>query len=248
MEAFSYDLHVHSCLSPCADNDMTPQNIAGLASLLGLRIVALTDHNTTKNCPAFFAAAKRYGIIPIAGMELTTAEDIHVICLFESLDDAMKFGEDVDKSRIKVKNRADVFGDQLIMNAEDEVTDEEPDLLINATMLDLESAYELCTKHGGICYPAHIDRDSGGIVAMLGTVPDEPPYTAFELNFGDRYGEYLERYPLLGEKRYVVSSDAHRLESLSDGSNKIELDISDEVEGSYSGEVRRLLFNYLRGE
>ncbi|MBR4768186.1 MAG: PHP domain-containing protein, partial [Lachnospiraceae bacterium] len=73
MNRFTYDLHVHSCLSPCADNDNTPNNLAGMATLNHIEIMALTDHNTTKNCPAFFEAAKRYGIIPVPGMELTTA-------------------------------------------------------------------------------------------------------------------------------------------------------------------------------
>ena len=84
MNRYYYDLHIHSCLSPCGDNDNTPNNIAGMATLCGLNIVALTDHNSCKNCPAFFAAAKKYGIIPIAGMELTTSEDIHIVCLFEN--------------------------------------------------------------------------------------------------------------------------------------------------------------------
>ena len=88
MSRYTYDLHVHSCLSPCADNDNTPNNIAGMATILGLNIIALTDHNTCKNCPAFFTAAKRYGLVPVAGMELTTSEDIHVVCLFENLEDA----------------------------------------------------------------------------------------------------------------------------------------------------------------
>ena len=86
MTGYFYDLHIHSCLSPCADDDMTPANIAGMAALPGLNLVALTDHNSCKNCPAFFAHAKRYGIVPVAGMELTTAEDIHVICLFSDLE------------------------------------------------------------------------------------------------------------------------------------------------------------------
>lgn len=80
---FYYDLHIHSILSPCGDDDNTPNNIAGMASLCGLNIIALTDHNSAKNCPAFFEAARKYGIIPVAGMELTTSEDIHVVCLFE---------------------------------------------------------------------------------------------------------------------------------------------------------------------
>ena len=121
MNRYYYDFHIHSCLSPCADNDMTPNSIAGMAALAGLNLVALTDHNSCRNCPAFFAAAKRYGIIPIAGMELTTAEDIHMVCLFESLEDALAFGEAVDRRRIRIPNRTDIFGDQLLVDENDEV-------------------------------------------------------------------------------------------------------------------------------
>ena len=99
MSRYRCDLHIHSCLSPCGDEDMTPGNIVGMSLLNGLQIVALTDHNSTKNCPAFFKIAKKHGIIPIAGMELTTAEDIHVICLFRSLEAAMAFGDFVDEKR-----------------------------------------------------------------------------------------------------------------------------------------------------
>ena len=107
---YPYDLHNHSCLSPCADNDNTPNNIVGMAYLCGLKIMALTDHNTAKNCPAFFEAAARYGIIPIAGMELTTSEDIHAVCLFPDLPSAMRFDEYIDSHRIKIKNRPEFFG------------------------------------------------------------------------------------------------------------------------------------------
>ena len=121
MKKYYYDFHIHSCLSPCADDDMTPNNIAGTAVLAGLEAVALTDHNSSKNCPAFFEAAKKYGLIPIAGMELTTAEDIHIVCLFPELDGAMKFDAYVSKHRMKIPNRTDIFGEQLIMNGEDEI-------------------------------------------------------------------------------------------------------------------------------
>ena len=99
---------MHSCLSPCGDDDMTPNNIAGMGVLNGLNIMALTDHNTSKNCPAFFKAAKKNGIIPIAGMELTTAEDIHIVCLFPELEAAMEFDNTVDLHRIKYPNRTDI--------------------------------------------------------------------------------------------------------------------------------------------
>ena len=146
MRDFKYDLHIHSCLSPCAENDMTPANIAGLASLLGLEIVALTDHNTCRNCPAFFRAAKRCGIVPVAGMELTTAEDIHVICLFETLEDALAFDAEVSARRIRIANRPEIFGEQLLMDEDDNVIGTEPDLVISATCPDLYSARDLRDK------------------------------------------------------------------------------------------------------
>ena len=121
MSRYYYDLHNHSCLSPCADNDSTPNNIAGMAYLSGLNIVALTDHNTAKNCPAFFEAAKRYGIIPVAGMELTTSEDIHLVCLFEELDSALKFDDFLQSKRVLIKNREEIFGEQLLLDGEDNV-------------------------------------------------------------------------------------------------------------------------------
>ena len=134
MNRYYYDLHVHSCLSPCGDDDMTPNNIAGMGVLNGLNIMALTDHNTCKNCPAFFEAAKKNGIIPIAGMELTTAEDIHVVCLFPELESAMAFDDFVQSHRMLVRNRTDIFGFQQIMNGNDEVIGEEEYLLSNASV------------------------------------------------------------------------------------------------------------------
>ena len=121
MSRYTYDLHVHSCLSPCADNDNTPNNLAGMATLNNIQIMALTDHNSCRNCPAFFTAAKRYGIIPVPGMELTTSEDIHVVCLFPELENALRFNDEVDRHRIRFPNDKEIFGDQLILDGEDEL-------------------------------------------------------------------------------------------------------------------------------
>lgn len=86
-----YDLHIHSCLSPCGSDDMTPYNIAGMAALKGLDVIAVTDHNSCKNCPAVLAAAKEYGILAVPGMEINTSEEVHAVCLFKSLEKAMEF-------------------------------------------------------------------------------------------------------------------------------------------------------------
>ena len=219
MRDYFCDLHIHSCLSPCGDDEMTPANIVGMALVNGLNVVALTDHNTSKNCPAFFAQARMHGIGPIAGMELTTAEDIHVICLFPTLQQAMEFDSFVAENRIRIRNKPEVFGHQYLMDADETILGEEPDLLINATMLSLEDAFLQCEKHGGICYPAHIDRSSNGIIAALGAFPDDPPYRVFELRDGGKEEECRAKYPNTAALTRVVSSDAHDLGAISEAEN-----------------------------
>jgi len=237
--SFYYDLHVHSCLSPCGDDEMTPGNIAGMAVVNGLQIVALTDHNSVKNCPAFYTQARKYGLIPIAGMELTTSEDVHVICLFPSLEKAMAFGETVEKRRVRVPNKPAIFGRQQILNEEDEVIGEEEFLLINATTISIAEAKELCEAAGGVCYPAHIDRPSNGIVSVLGAFPEDVAFTAYELNDGASLGEYRERFPHIGQMSHVVSSDAHYLWDLAEAEHTLDLPEDD---------IREGLMRYLRGE
>ena len=224
MNRYYYDLHIHSCLSPCADDEATPANIAGIAALNGLQIAALTDHNTTRNCPAFCEAAKHYGLIPIPGMELTTSEDIHVICLFRTLEAAVSFDRVIAQERVRVRNRPEIFGDQLVMDADDTILDHEQDLLINETRLSLKDAFLLCQEYGGVCYPAHIDRSSNGILAALGAFPDVPRYTAYELNRADAGEEYRNKYPNIRELSCVVSSDAHALENISEAKHFFELE------------------------
>lgn len=241
MNRYYYDFHIHSCLSPCADDDNTPNNIAGMGSLCGLNIMALTDHNSCKNCPAFFEAAKKYGIIPVAGMELTTAEDIHVICLFENLQDAMRFDKEIETRRVLIKNRVDIFGNQLITDGEDNVVAEEENLLPNATTVSLDEAPELVKKFGGICYPAHIDRQANGVISVLGTYPETPHFDIVELKDKEKVDEYIKKYGL-GDKKVIISSDAHYLTDFKDKENYF--DIEDEP---YSGAlVVKNLFKMLR--
>ena len=237
---YSYDLHNHSCLSPCADNDNTPNNIAGMAFLSGIKIVALTDHNSAKNCPAFFEAAKRYGIIPVAGIELTTSEDIHLVCLFEELSSALRFDEYLQSRRAFIKNRVEIFGDQLILDAEDEVIGSDEHLLPNATTISLDEAPELIKSYGGVCYPAHIDRDSNGIIAILGTLPPTPTFNCVEIRSEEKIDDYTARYGL-SDKTVIVSSDAHYLTDINETNHFFELNASPDS----PNEVRRELFKLL---
>lgn len=241
MNTYYYDLHIHSCLSPCADNDNTPHSLAGMALLAGLQIVALTDHNTTRNCPAFFEAAQAMGLIPVAGMELTTAEDIHVVCLFPTLEDAMAFGDEIDTRRVKIPNRTDIFGDQLVTDAADTVIAEEPYLLSNATTVPLEECDGLAAHFGGVCYPAHIDRDANGIIAVLGSMPPDPPFTCVELHDIDREAAMREAHDLT-RCRVVTGSDAHYLWDIRDAHAALTLAAPPEDPAA----VRRELIEWIR--
>lgn len=244
MNRYYYDLHIHSCLSPCAEDDMTPANIAGMGALCGLNIMALTDHNTTGNLPAFFSACKRHGIIPVGGMELTTAEEIHIICLFETLENALAFGEEVKKHLPPIKNRADIFGNQLFMDDEDNVLGEEPILLLTASDLDLDSAVKLARSFGGAAYPAHVDRDSNGIIAILGDIPPDEGFTACEFNDSENAETYPQRYPIINGLSVLSCSDAHRLWEISEAENFLDLD----DEPYSSAKVRQELIKFLKGK
>ncbi len=223
MKKYYYDLHIHSCLSPCGDDDSTPNSIAGIGELNSLNIMALTDHNTCKNCSAFFEACFRHGILPIAGMELTTAEDIHMVCLFPTLEKALEFSSLVESRLMKIKNRTDIFGHQYICDSEDNMIGEEEFLLSNATDISVEEAPALVDSFGGICYPAHIDRDANGIISVLGTLPETPRFSCVEFHNGEKRDEYAKLYDL-SDKKIVISSDAHYLWDIKERSDFLMLE------------------------
>ena len=221
---------------------MTPNLIAGMAKLNGLSLAALTDHNACGNCESFFAACARYGVVPVAGMELTTSEDVHLLCLFRTLADAKAFAAIVDGRRIKIKNRPEIFGRQQLIDCEDEPAGEEESLLINATSLSLEEAASLVLRHRGAAIPAHIDREANGMLAVLGGLPDQPDFPAVEYRDAARIPELERTYPALAGMRRIVSSDAHRLEDIADPGFLIELPCE---LGADEQAVRDALMDYL---
>ena len=241
MRSYYYDLHTHSCLSPCGGEDSTPASIAGMAKLAGLDIIALTDHNSSKNCPALFEAARESGIVPVAGMELTTSEDIHAVCLFENLEDAMRFDDEIDSRRMKIPNRPDIFGEQLILDSDDKEIGRVDTLLTVATDISLDALYGVVKKFGGVCYPAHIDREANGVIAVLGTIPPDSEFDFYEIYDGGRIPEFSERYGIAKE-RFIISSDAHYLDGIKDKENYLLLDCDSDDEIT----VRRALFKHLR--
>ena len=221
---YFYDLHLHSCLSPCGDDDMTPNNITGMAKLLGLDVIALTDHNSCLNCEATIKAGEENGVLVIPGMELTTSEDIHAVCLFPTLERALDWNEYVDANRIKVKNKAEIYGRQVIMNALDEEIGEDEHLLLPATFISIMDAYKKAKEFGGICYPAHIDRDSLSILSVLGEIDPYCGFAAAEVADRSKLPGLRLKHEILNSLNIVTSSDAHYLENMRDAENTLELE------------------------
>ena len=216
---YYYDLHIHSCLSPCGDEDMTPHSIAGMSYINGLDIIAVADHNTARNIRAVQKAAEEFGILVVPAIEAETAENIHMLCLFPDASSAEKMGELLESHLPPIKNRPDIFGEQIIMNEIDEKTGQLDILLINATDISLEDMKRETEKFGGICIPAHIDREKNGMVATLGAVPKELCFSALELS-----RKASPDFPTDNSYKYIKDSDAHRLTDISEKVNYIELE------------------------
>ena len=202
------DLHIHSCLSPCGSDDMYPFDLVGMAKVMGLDLIALTDHNSAKNCPAAEKAAREYGIGFLPGVEINTAEEVHCVCLFPDVSSAMSFDEMLYGHIPDIKNREAVFGRQIIV-APDGTEKTEPRLLITATDISIMELPKIVRRYGGLMYPAHVDRDANGLFMMLGAWPRDLDVCAAEYVRSD------EGVPD-GIVR-VQASDAHYFENMSEG-------------------------------
>lgn len=218
-----YDFHIHSCLSPCGDNDMTPYNLVNMAKLLGYDIIALTDHNSCLNCPAALKAGEEAGITVVPGMELCTSEEIHAVCLFPDLKNALEFSDYVKSTMPPVKNDASIFGEQLIMDSTDRIIGNEEILLTAASGISIDDAVKEVSRFGGAVFPAHLDRASYSVLSVLGFMYPEMGFAAAEFTHKAYIPQYEEKHPLLKEMKKLRNSDAHYLENMVEPSVEIDL-------------------------
>lgn len=163
-----YDLHMHSCLSPCAEDDMTPANIAGLAKLAGAELIAVTDHNAADNLPAVQCCCNAYGLRLLPGVEVNTAEEIHVLCYFKTVDTALEFGRLLYAALPEFPYDPAVWGRQLVMDENDEVLRTVDKLLTGAVSMDIYEVKAACEALGGVAVPAHVEKDSYALLSVLG--------------------------------------------------------------------------------
>ncbi len=218
-----YDFHLHSCLSPCGDNDMTPYNLVNMAKLMGYDIIALTDHNSCLNCPAAIKVGEEIGLIVVPGMELCTSEEIHTVCLFGSLEKALEFSEYVKTTMPPVMNDENIFGNQYIMDNTDQILGKEDYLLTTASGISIDDVVKEVTRFGGVVFPAHLDRASYSVLSVLGFMYPEMNFTAAGFTHKAYIPQYEEKHELLKSMHHLRNSDAHYLENMVEASVEIDL-------------------------
>ncbi len=221
MYKITCDLHIHSALSPCALDDMTPNNIVNMALLEELTAIAVTDHNSCENAAAAMDAALGTGLVVIPGLEVQTREDVHVVTLFPSIESAHAMQQHVYDALPPMKAPAKIRAKQLLLDDEDEVIGECEKLLGFSCELTLEKVVSLAAELGGIAIPAHIDRKSFSVLSNLGFLPEDLSLTTLEISMYAEMDEYIKKYP---DFRIIQDSDSHELGHIGLVRNTIEVE------------------------
>lgn len=218
---FIADLHLHTCLSPCAELSMTPRGIVEKASSLGINIVAVCDHNSMENVAVTRDLAKKKGMQVVAGMEICSAEEVHLLSLFGDINAAFRMQEIVYEHLQSGENDENAFGLQVVVNAEDEVLDFNKRLLIGATDLSIDRLVELIHRLKGIAVASHIDREAFGIIGQLGFINPETAFDALEISGRTSFAEARERYAAYRHIPWVSSSDAHLIGDIGSSTTRL---------------------------
>lgn len=208
------DLHIHSTLSPCSSLEMSPAAIIRRARELGLDVIAVTDHNSMANCFQAAAIGARSGLAVLFGMEAQTREDVHILCLFQEQTQAERFNERIYALLPDVKNNPEFFGDQVVVDAQDNIVRHEDRLLLNALDISIPDLLELVRLHDGVGIPAHVEAPPYGLLVNLGLVPAELADAVLEISCAARAEGVRQAYPGLARHPLISSSDAHYLQDI----------------------------------
>lgn len=224
----AYDLHIHSALSPCAQDEMTPNNIINMSLIKELDVIALTDHNTMLQCRTCAQCAQ--GRIQfIYGVEIESKEGVHLLGYFRddsSLDFMQKW---LDDHRSKIPHRADYFGNQLLMNEQDEVIGTVDELLIVSCDASIDEISAVIHSAHGLCVIAHALDRASSMITQLGFIPFEFDYDAIEVHSNEQIEMILSSHPWLKNPVFFISSDAHQLIDISEPEHFIEEKVWDEL-------------------
>lgn len=221
MKTYRAELHVHTVLSPCAGVEMIPPLIVQEALQLGINLIAITDHNASANIAGVMEAARESGLVVLPGMELQTREEVHLLCLFDTLEQSQEWQAKVDTFLPDTPNNIEFFGEQFVVDASGEFIRREERLLINSAAIGLENAAGLVRALGGLAIPAHVDRKANGLLANLGLVP--AGFEALEISRHITPAEAIVKFPQLRGHPLIQSGDVHLLDGFL-GSLHLELE------------------------
>ena len=213
LKKFKADLHIHSCLSPCSDWDMSPKKIVSKSREQQLDLIAICDHNTAENAAATSREGTRQGIAVLPGMEICSREEVHLVTLFKKIEDALKMQEFI-YAHLPGKNQPEVFGHQVVADEHDQVLGENAHLLIGATQLSLHDIVEKTHHLDGICISSHVDRPSYSLIGQLGFIPEDLHLDAVEVSYRIPLAEALIEVPGIKDYPCVTASDAHFLRDI----------------------------------
>lgn len=222
MSALRGDLHVHTCLSPCADDSLTPAMAVGMAKLAGAELIAVTDHNSACNLPAAQAACRAYGLRLLPGIEVNTAEEIHLLCYFPNVQTALDFGDILYQALPDLPYDPQIWGRQLVMDEEDHILGEVKKLLTGAVHLSIAETAALCRRMGGVPAPAHADAESYSVFSVLGGWPMDVDFELYEVQFPQRAQALRDAGLLPAHKPLLISSDAHCIEAVGSRMSTLE--------------------------
>jgi PHP family Zn ribbon phosphoesterase len=234
LKTMKADLHIHTCLSPCGELEMSPKGIAEQAMIKEIDILGICDHNSSENVPALMKAAQKYEIVVLPGMEVTSQEEVHILALFDELDSALKLQE-IIYAHLDGENDEDAFGMQVVVNEEDEVLGFNNKLLIGASTLPVEDVVKTIHSLEGLAIASHIDREGFSLIGQLGFIPEGLALDALEISPAISYKEAMEKfappYPL------TCASDAHFIDDIGRGTTSFYI-----KEGT-TGEIKKALMN-----
>jgi hypothetical protein len=222
MHTFHAELHVHTVLSPCAEVEMLPPLIVQEALERGINLIAVTDHNASANVSAVQRAAVGTDLTILPGMELQTREEVHLLCLFDNLDQLADWQGQVDRALPNLKNDPEHFGDQFIVDETGEFLCREERLLLTSTTFSIEAAFAAVDQLGGMVIPAHVERTAFGLFPVLGFIPAGLPIVALEISSRLPAGAAARVHPQLAEHPLLVGGDAHMLDQIL-GANRFEM-------------------------
>jgi len=217
-----YDFHIHTCLSPCGDSDMTPNNVVNMALIKGLDAIAITDHNACGNAEAAMQVGREAGLLVIPGMEIESCEEVHIVALFETLDACKQMEAIVQAALPPIQNKPEIFGEQWILNAEDDCIGEETRMLVTACGLSVYDIVEHIHALGGVAIAAHVDKSAYSVISNLGFLPEDLSFDAAELSKNAKSKGWEDTDERLCGLRALHSSDAHYLGDLNEPEHALE--------------------------